>query len=74
MPVPVDVIRVDFWTRVAMKIFDVRNNYELRVVPRPGQEKFKIPIDAIDISGNSSPSSSLRSSRKFSANSAVTAF
>jgi hypothetical protein len=35
IPVPVDVIRVDFWTRVVMKIFDAENNYKLRVVPRP---------------------------------------
>ena len=32
-----------------MKIFDVGNNYNVRVVPRPAQEKFKISIDVIDI-------------------------
>jgi hypothetical protein len=36
IPVPVDVIRVDFWMRVVMKIFDAGDNYKLRVVPRPG--------------------------------------
>jgi len=50
IPVPVDVIRVDFWTKVFMKVVNAENNYKLRVVRATVQWKFKIPIDTIDIS------------------------
>ena len=52
IPVPVDVIRVDFWMRVFMKMFvdNNENNCKLSVVGRAVPGKFKIPIGAIEIS------------------------
>jgi hypothetical protein len=36
IPVPVDVIRADFWMRVFMKMVgDTWNNYEVRVIGAP---------------------------------------
>jgi hypothetical protein len=43
MPVPVDVIRVDFWMEVFIRI----SSLEYRAATSSG--KFKIPIEAIEI-------------------------
>jgi hypothetical protein len=48
IPVPVDVIRVDFWMRIIMKMANA--DFE-SLIAYPGsrkKEKFKIPIAAID--------------------------
>ena len=52
IPVPVDVIRVDFWMRILMKMVntDCENNCTLRLSGGGVHRKFKIPIAAIEIS------------------------
>jgi hypothetical protein len=56
IPVPVDVIRVDFWTRVVMKMSKKAEiNYQARVVLDTVRGKFKIPLGGIGISVLTSP-------------------